>query len=194
MASYPKRRGADASNQKKSNSVVWFGVLAVAILAGGALMATLTKKEKEADAARQAEQAKRDSASTPFADLPPEAPPPKRGGGGLDAAAPFGSLDAGNLGSAEAAATWSAAESLAAEAEQHYQDAVEAKTAGDVAALNEAGAAAKAKFNEALEATAQLEEELVAKLGESNSTVRALMGARSTWFTRLDWLLKSTGR
>ena len=193
MASYPKRRGADASNHKKSNNVVWFGLLAVAILAGGALMATLSKKEKEADAARQSE-AKRDSASTPFSDLPAEAPPPKRGSGGLDAAAPFGSLDAGNLGSAEAAATWSAAESLAAEAEEHYQAAVAAKTADDVAALNEAGAEAKTKFNEALEATAQLETDLQARLGESDPTVRALMGARSTWFSRLDWLLKSTGR
>ena len=83
---------------------------------------------------------------------------------------------------------------LAAEAEVHYQDAVAAKSEGNVPALNEAVAAAKAKFNEALESTAVLEDELVAKLGESDPTVRALKGARSAWFQRLDWLLKSTGR
>lgn len=192
MASYPKRRGADAANSsKKPNTVAWFGILALAILAGGAVLANLTKKEKDAERDAQAAQ---DSAARPFADMPAETPPAKAGGGGFDASQPFGGLDAGNLGSPEAAATWSAAVALAAEGEAQYQAAVEAKTAGDVEALNQAGAAAKAKFNEATEATAQLELDLEAKLGESDPTVRALKQARSTWFQRLDWLLKSTGR
>lgn len=192
MASYPRRKGAQSVQKKKSNSVVWFGLLAVAVLGGGAVVATLVKKDEEAKDASAAEQAAAD-ADQPFADLPPEQPPSKSGGG-LDASAPFGSLDASNLGSAEAAETWSAAEALAAEAEEHYQAAVAAKTSGDVEALNEAGAAAKAKFNEALEATAQLETDLEAALGDTDATVRALKGVRSTWFGRLDWLLKSTGR
>lgn len=190
MASYPKRRGNEAGHSKKPNTVVWFGLLALAILAGGALMASLSKKDKDAEAARQSTA---DAANQPFADLPPETPPAKSGGGS-DPSKPFGSLDAGNLGGPEAAATWAKAEALAAEAEQHYQDAVAAKTAGDVPKLNEAGAAAKAKFNEALESTALLETELESKLGESDPTVRALKAPRSLWFQRLDWLLKSTGR
>jgi hypothetical protein len=191
MASYPKRRGAEpAQTKKKSNTVAWFGILALLILGGGAVMASLSKKEKEAEAAQRAAEA---SVEKPFADLPAETPPP-RSSDGADASQPFGGLDAGNLGSAEAAATWAKAEALAAEAEQHYQAAVAAKTEGDVPKLNEEGASAKAKFNEALEASALLEDDLKARLGESDPTVRALMGARSTWFKRLDWLLKSTGR
>ncbi len=190
MASYPKRRAGDPAPQKKSNTVVWFGILALAILAGGAVLANLSKKDKQAEAAEQAAQ---DAAAKPFADLPPETPPAKSGGG-IDPSQPFGSLDAGNLGSAEAAAAWTKAQALATEAEQHYQAAVDAKSAGDVPKLNAEGASAKAKFNEALEATALIEDELKARLGESDPTVRALMGARSTWFQRLDWLLKSTAR
>lgn len=190
MASYPKRRGGDTATQKKSNAVVWFGVLALLILGGGAVLVNLSRKEKEAEAANQAAQS---PGEKPFADMPAEMPPP-RSGTGIDASQPFGGLDAGNLGSAEAAAVWAKAEALAAEAEQHYLAAVDAKTVGDVPKLNEQGASAKAKFNEALEATAVMEDELVARLGESDATVRAFKGARSVWFQRLDWLLKSTGR
>jgi len=192
MASYPKRRAADsAPAQKKPNTVAWFGILALAILAGGAVMASLSKKEK---AAERAAQAAGDPATKPFADMPAETPPAKPSGRGLDASQPFGGLDAGNLGSPEAAATWSAAVALAAEGEAQYETAVAAKSEGNVAALNEAGSMAKAKFNEAVESTALLEDELRAKLGDSDPTVRALMQARSTWFKRLDWLLKSTAR
>jgi hypothetical protein len=192
MASYPKRRSSDgASSSKKPNTIAWFGILALAILAGGAVLANLTKKEKDAERDAAAAQG---SADKPFADMPAETPPAKSGGGGFDPSQPFGGLDAGNLGSPEAAATWSAALALAAEGEAQYQAAVEAKTAGNVEALNEAGAVAKAKFNEAVESTALLEDELIAKLGESDPTVRAFKQARSTWFARLDWLLKSTGR
>lgn len=192
MASYPKRKGAEgAPAPKKSNTVAWFGILALAILAGGAVVAMLSKKAKEAVADTQVAQ---DPATKPFSDMPPETPPVRAGGRGGDAGQPFGGLDAGNLGSAEAAATWSQAVALASEAEAHYDAAVAAKSAGEVSALNEAGAAAKSKFNEALESTALLEDDLKAKLGESHPTVRALMQERSTWFKRLDWLLKSTGR
>lgn len=196
MASYPKRRSGDAANssKKKPNTVAWFGILALAILAGGAVLANLTKKEKDAERDAAAARAAQDSAAKPFADMPAETPPAKSGGGGFDASKPFGGLDAGNLGSPEAAAVWLAAVALAEDGEAQYQAAVAAKTAGDVEALNQAGAAAKAKFNEATEATALLETELIAERGESDPTVRALMKARSTWFARLDWLLKSTGR
>lgn len=193
MASYPKRKGADTAPKKKSNSVVWFGLLALAVLAGGAMLASLSKDKKEAEAAAAAEKAAKDAEAKPFADLPPETPPAKRGGGS-DPSAPFGAFDAGTLGSPEAAATWSAAEALAKEAEEHYQAAVTAKSAGDVETVNTQGAEAKAKFNQALEDTAQLEADLEAKLGDTNMTVRALKKVRSTWFERLDWLLKSTGR
>lgn len=191
MASYPKRRGSESESPtptKKPASVAWFGIVALVILAGGAAVAMLTKQDKQSEAASQKAQ---DPAKQPFADLPAETPPPRSGGG---ADQPFGGLDAGNLGGAEAAATWAAAEKLAAEAETHYLAAVDAKAAGDVPTTNEQGAAAKAKFNEALESTALLEEQLIAKLGDSDPTVRALQSVRSTWFARLDWLLKSTAR
>lgn len=194
MASYPKRRTADsAPAKKKPNTVAWFGILALAILVGGAVLAKLSKKDKDKDADLGA-QAAQGQTDKPFADMPPETPPATSGGSGLDASQPFGGLDAGNLGSPEAAATWTAAVALAAEGEAQYQAAVAAKSADDVDALNAAGAAAKAKFNEAVESTAALELELEAKLGESDPTLRALKQARSTWFQRLDWLLKSTAR
>ena len=196
MASYPQRRGAQHAQPKKSNAALWFGFVAMAILAGGALLATLKKSEAAKQAEAEAQRAQDEAAAKPFADLPPEKPPAGTGAN-VDPNRPFASLDQAALaetGVPDVGAAWDAAVKLAAEGEVLFQEALTAKGKGETTLLNEKGAQAREKFDAALEMTALLEENLVSKRGESDKLVREIQRTRSTWFDRLRWLHKSTGR
>jgi hypothetical protein len=172
----PARRGP--------TSVAWLGILAVVILGGGATLAMLKKQQGQAQTAPPGDAGK----SRPFADMPPETPPARSSGGG-ESAQPFGSPAA-----LLSDPVWQRAVELAEQGEALYQQAVEAKTKGDVPTLNARGNEAKRKLDEALETTAQLEEDLIAERGETDSLVRNVQRVRNRWFDRVRWLHKSTSR
>jgi hypothetical protein len=172
---------------KRGVSPVLIGALVVVILGGGAVVAVLSKKGLLQQPATAAETAK----PKPFADLPPETPPPRRGGGAVPGRA-FG-LAAAPADLVEHPA-WQEAIALAAQADVLYDQAVVAMKADDRETLNAMGNAAKKKYNEAAELTAVWEEELFAKYGEGDPQVREIKRERTRWFNRLDWLLKSTSR
>jgi len=161
----------------------------IVILGGGAVLAMLKNRERHAPSATPT----RSDKPRPFADMPPETPPgqsspaqsPTAGG----SSQPFGSPE-----SLLSDPVWQRAVELAAEGEALYQEAVEAKTKRDVPTLNAKGNEAKRKLDEALESTAQLEEDLIAERGETDPLVRDVQRARNVWFDRVRWLHKSTSR
>ena len=163
------------------------GALVVVILGGGAVVAVLSKKGLLQPAAAVEQTAK----PKPFADLPPETPPPRKGGAPVPGRA-FG-LAAAPQDLVEHP-DWQKAVGLAAQADALYDQAVAAMNADDRETLNAMGNEAKKKYNEAAEMTAVWEEELFAKYGEADPQVREIKRERSRWFNRLDWLLKSTSR
>ena len=183
----PEERPSRRRPVKSGPSPVLIGALVVVILGGGAVVAVLSKKgllQPEATAA-QTEKPK------PFADLPPETPPPRRG----EAEGPrraFG-LETAPADLVQHPA-WQEAIALAVQADAFYDQAVAAMNAGDRETLNAMGNEAKKKYNQAAELTAEWEEELFAKYGEDDPQVREIKSERSRWFKRLDWLLKSTSR
>ena len=124
----------------------------------------------------------------PFADIPEELPPTV-GSGGKSQTNPFG-----GIGELADDPIWKQAKDLAWKAEGLMADAKAAKAKGDHAAFNEKGKAAKAAYDEALELTAEWEEEMVEKLGENDSNVRAMMKTRNKWFDMLRVLHKTTSR
>jgi hypothetical protein len=178
----PDRRRPPA--RSGPTSLLWLGILVLVILGGGAILAVLKKREASAQAAG----AETPAAEKPFADLPPEEPPPRRAGS-ADTPEPFGSPE-----SLLSDPVWQRAVELAGQGEEHYRAALDAKTRGDVPTLNARGNQAKKAFDEALESTAQLEEELIAARGETDPLVRDVMRTRNGWFDRVRWLHKSTSR
>ena len=169
--------------RKGPTSAAWLGILVVVILGGGAALAMMKKGQDAAKGEAQAAEKPR-----PFADMPAEKPPEPRSGVALSSQ-PFGSPAA-----LLSDPVWQRAVELAEEGEALYEEAVAAKAAGDVPTLNQKGNAAKAKLDEALESTAQLEEDLIAERGETDALVRDLMRTRNKWFDHVRWLHKSTGR
>jgi len=178
----PSRRRPPA--RKGPTSAIWLGLLAVVILGGGTTLAILKKQQSQA-----ATTSPEDAGPQPFADMPPETAPTRRSPGAGDASQPF-SAPASLLSDP----VWQRAVELATEGEALYQEAVAAKTEGDVETLNAKGNQAKAKLDEALESTAQLEEDLIAKRGDTDLLVRKVQATRNTWFDRVRWLHKSTSR
>ena len=178
----PTRRRPPA--RSGPTSAIWIGLLAVVILGGGAVLAVLKKREDAAQAA--AVEAPR--SNRPFADLPPEEPPARAFAAG-DSSEPFRSP-----ASLLSDPVWQHAVELAQEGEALYQETVEAKTRGDVPTVNTKGNEAKARFDEALESTAAIEEKLIAERGETDALVRDVLRCRNGWFDRVRWLHKSTSR
>ncbi len=163
--------------------------VAVAIVLGlGALWAIAQDREKEAtdaeDATRSAEDA---NAPKPFEDMPPEKPPK---GAITTSTTPSGTTPAG----LEDNRIWKLALELAEEAEAHFTAATESKLAGDRSKLNAEGSRAQTLFDQALEATADWEQQLIATHGDQDPQVRAIMRRRNEWFDRTRWLHKSIGR
>lgn len=180
----PSRRRRPPA-RKGPTSALWLAILAVVILGGGAALAILNKQQSQAASTTSTES----ETSGPFSDMPPEKPPAQRSPGSGDSSGPF--ADPASLLSD---AVWQKAVALAQDGEALYQEAVAAKTKGDVETLNEKGREAKAKLDEALESTAQLEEDLIASRGDTDLLVRQVQRTRNTWFDRVRWLHKSTSR
>jgi hypothetical protein len=129
------------------------------------------------------------SAQAVFGDLPEEAPPAPRTGGGsggrLYEKAPPG-LDRD--------ATWVEAQAVAARAKDALDEAKAAKAAGDHGAWSEKAGRAKALYDEAITMTAAWEEELMEAYGDRDRQVAAIKRERDGWFNLLRTLHKTTGR
>lgn len=157
------------------------------VLAGGALWAVSQRKDPEPEVAPRVEV----DTPRPFADMPPEEAPAPRGSGGGARPAPFGAVAPEGLADAP---EWKKAVKLAEEAQGHFDAATEAKVVGNRKKLNEEGGKARTLFDQALEATALFEEQLVAEWGETDRQVRDIMRTRNQWFDRTRWLHKSISR
>lgn len=124
----------------------------------------------------------------PFADVPDEKPPAKNAATGSSkynfvSQAPDGLANNDN---------WRAALKLAAEGEKLFEEAAQAKAAGDVATLNDKGRQAREKLTSAVEMTAVWEDELLEKYGDANLAVREIKRTRSGWIDKMRWLHKSS--
>jgi len=124
----------------------------------------------------------------PFADAPKTDP----SGSGAEAAKPAASAPAA-IGLANDA-TWQQAVQIAAAGEKLYAEAMAAKTAKDTDKLNEVGAQARDKLNEAFEMTSDWEDNVVAKHGKDHPEVRLIVTTRGGWGERLRMLNKSVAR
>ena len=170
---------------KTSPMALFVPLLIVTILVGGGALAVVGGKKKQSQEPKAAPA----SAPKPFEGLPQEAPPKKKLGGGSGAKfvadAPEG---------LEAEAQWLKAVAIGDAGQALYQEALEAKSANNTALLNEKSKAARDKLNEAVDMTALWEEELLAKYGDANASVRRIMKVRSSWIESLRWLHKSSAR
>ena len=169
---------------KKSGMGPFIPFVVAVVVLGGAMVAIMTgRKNKEAPPVETVKK------SAPFADLPPEEPPAKKGSGSSGrtfvADAPDG------LANNE---TWQKAVRLASEGEALFDEALAAKAESNTALLNEKGRAARDKLTEAVELTAAWEEELLEKYGDANTEVRRIMKVRSGWIDKMRWLHKSVAR
>jgi hypothetical protein len=165
---------------KSTAPLVIPGLLATVIIGTAVVVGVLNRQAPQAVETPQEERKK------PFADLPPDVPPSRRGGG-----SPSLELAPSGL---KAEPVWVAAVALAREGEAFFQETKTAKNAGQHALANEKGNLAREKFDQAVESTATFEEELLAKYGARDAQVRDIKRERTRWFERLDWLLKSVGR
>ncbi len=136
--------------------------------------------EEDRAAAAQAQERPR---LRPFEDLAPEADPPSK----RRTQGPFSGTLAERL-------VWKRALETAAEAEGHYELAEQAHRDSDREALNREGGEARRLYNQALEDTAEFEEELIVDHGEEDDEVAAIVKVRNGWFDRLRWLHKTVGR
>ncbi len=169
---------------RKSGMGMMVPLTIAAVIVCGVGLSMMGKSEK-ADAATQPVSDK----PKPFADLPPEAPPQRTGGGGngltMVAKAPEGLANDPD---------WQKAVKLASEGETYFNEARDAKNAQDTAKANERGKLARDKLNEAIELTAAREDELLEKYGDANAEVRRIKSVRSGWIEKIIWLHKSVSR
>lgn len=165
---------------RSTNMAMYVPILLAAVIVAGIGLAILADKQPE-EKPVVASAPKRD----PFADVPPEAPPTKTGGSSkytFVSKAPDGLTNDEN---------WKAATKIAAEGELLFQEATQAKAAGDVPLLNSKGREARDKLTTAVEMTAAWEEELLEKYGDGNLQVREIMKVRTGWIDKMRWLHKS---
>ncbi len=177
-------RGRRAAPKRGMSPLIPLAVVIVILVGGAIAVATGTdKKAKEAPAPVASNKPK------PFDDLPAEQPPSKKagssGGRTFIAEAPEG---------LEADANWLKAIAIANEGAKLYDEAVAAKTQGNTALLNQKGAAARTKLNDAFDMTAVWEEELFEKYGDANPSVRRIVKTRTEWMDKVRWLHKSIAR
>jgi hypothetical protein len=166
----------------KASLGMYIPILLGAVIVCGVGLAMMTDGPKKAEQPAASTAPARD----PFADLPPEKPPERGASGGSKytfiAKAPEG---------LEENANWKKALVLAKEGEEIFQLAAQAHAASDRTTLNDKGKQARDKFVSAVEITAEWEEELLAKYGDGNASVRAIIKQRSKWIERMTWLHKT---
>jgi len=167
----------------KSSLGMYIPILLGAVIVCGVGLAMMTGGPKKAE---QPVATTAPASSDPFADLPPEKPPERGPSGGSKytfiAKAPEGLHENPN---------WKKALLLAQEGEEIFQLAAQAHAASDRATLNDKGKQARDKFVSAVELTAEWEEELQAKYGDGNVSVREIVKQRSKWIERMTWLHKT---
>lgn len=166
----------------KANLGMYIPILLGAVIVCGVGLAMMTDGPKKAEQPT----AKSEPARDPFADLPPEKPPERGASGGSKytfiAKAPDDLHENAN---------WKKAIVLAQEGEALFQLAAQAHAAEDRATLNDKGKQSRDKFVSAVELTADWEEELLAKYGDGNASVREIIKQRSQWIQRMTWLHKT---
>lgn len=177
-------RGRRAAPKRGMNPLIPL-VVVVVILGGGVMAVVAGSGKKPAEAPKPVASNK----PKPFDDLPPEQPPSKKAGSSSGrtfiADAPDG---------LESDANWQKAILIANEGAKLYDEAVAAKTGGNTALLNQKGAAARTKLNDAFDMTAMWEEELFTKYGDANPEVRRIVKTRTEWMDKVRWLHKSIAR
>ena len=178
-------RGRRAAPKRGINPLIPL-VVVVVILGGGVMAVVAGSGKKPVEAPKPVASNK----PKPFDDLPPEQPPSKKAGSSSSgrtfiAAAPDG---------LESDANWQKAILIANEGSKLYDEAVAAKTDGNTALLNQKGAAARTKLNDAFDMTAMWEEELFTKYGDANPEVRRIVKTRTEWMDKVRWLHKSIAR
>lgn len=160
--------------------VSFLALLAVAILA-----ARMIGDER---GGTTAEAAPAEAGRKPFASVPDEPPPNSKG---RTAFAPTDDAPAGLLAGD---GTWKRALELAAEAESVFARARKARDTGDMSRWNELAHQAKELFDQAFTMTAPIEEDWIARFGETDRQVREMMRTRTRWQERMTLLHKTTGR
>ncbi len=184
----PKRTVRPSARRSDGPALSPMAVAGVVVLLGAGIALALWKKSDTTAAPSAGDSAS--GKARPFSDLGQDSFAHKPSAEG-DAPQPFQAGGSANLALNE---TWQKALALAAEGEAVWPEVSAAKLDGDRTKLNEKARIAKDKFGTAFENTAQLEEDLIARLGEANPEVKQLVKTRSGWVKKLDWLLKHSGR
>lgn len=173
------RSSSSKSSSSGTNPAVVPAIMALVLVVVAVIAAVLTRKPKEEAPAGPPK-------PKPFAEMPPEElPPPKvhKPASNLPPA-PDGLL---------AEPMWIEAKAIAAQARVLYDEAVKAKSSGDIALAADKGVAARKKYEAAVEMTADWEESVLSKYNENDAKVRAVKDERSDWFNKMGWLKKSVG-
>ncbi len=128
----------------------------------------------------------------PFAGLPPDEPPPGKGGSPFDKPAkkssPFG-----DLATVRDDPVWVEATELADRAYELADEAGKALADGDHAAKKAKGKEAKELFEKAVEMTRDWEQEKGKELGFDSPDYKQIQRARSRWIKQLVALKKTIG-
>jgi hypothetical protein len=178
------RNKNDRRQAKRPGMGMYIPILLAAVIVCGIGLAMITDQQKKAEPPVAAAAPKK---ADPFADVPPEAPP-KRAGGGSGSKYTFVSQAPDGLANNE---TWKAALVIGAEGEKLYEEAKKAHAANDRTLLNDKGRQAREKLVSAVEMTAAWEEELLEKYGDGNLQVREIVAVRSRWVKGMIWLHKT---
>ena len=180
--------GRERRRPRKSGGPPVGPILILVVLMIGAVVVArmLAKNQKPADAAPPAEV----SADSIFGDLPREEPPTP---GARTEYKPKKLYEKAPAGLASNA-TWVQAKQVAAEAKTTLDEAKAAKAAGDHAGWSDKGVRAKELYDQAITMTAEWEEELMEKYGDSDRQVAEIKRERDGWFNMLRTLHKTTGR
>lgn len=165
--------------ERRSNPVIVPGLIALGLIGVAITVAVLAREPERATPPDPPK-------PKPFADMPPEVPavppePQPRTGKPL---APAGIASE---------PLWVQARALAAEGLPLFEAAVAASARGDLPATREKGGAARAKYDKALELTAEWEENVLGKFDEHDERVVAIQQERTDWLHKLQWLDKVVG-
>ncbi len=186
MPTPQNRNSNDRRPARQTTMAMYIPILLAVVIVCGIGLAIMTDKQKSAEKETpKAEVVQRN----PFADVPDEKAPERKGGSGGSSKYNFVSKAPEGLANNE---NWRAALKIAAEGEALFEEATQAKAAGDTATLNDKGRQAREKLTSAVEMTAVWEDELIEKYGDANLDVREIKRTRSGWIDKMRWLHKSS--